>query len=248
MTLLSIENKALPAKVFRKSFHLRRRKICRTWGVFTGRTSRSSRSVRLWRCGRAHLAVMAAGAILGLLTIALSGPTLRREPRDLAQGADCVSWMMSRSILRRSAFTAAYPHGKPSQYVAYLFSDMGVNDWPYRETEAPEGSMEWEQARAIGMPLLPDGVRFVPRELDRDLGRQIVMRYDDSRNVVILEGYEDPSEGPAMEREFELRLPAIRPEEKRFADLVRQENEDLGASSASFDSWPAEPDPALWGE
>jgi hypothetical protein len=84
--------------------------------------------------------------------------------------------------------------------------------------------------KAIGAPLVPEGVAFVPLSPDPDSGRQLVVKFDDSCGVVIVEGYVDPAQAPALTREW--KLPKVEPEP--FIEAIYQSNLELGMSDQAF--------------
>ncbi len=103
----------------------------------------------------------------------------------LSQAVASVSYMTSERWIARSAFQATYPDRKPSDYVSYLFSDLGVAEWPIAIDE-----QERQQLRAAGIPPLPPGIPLVPNRPDPNHERQVVIRADDTEDVVIIEVYE----------------------------------------------------------
>ncbi len=138
-----------------------------------------------------------------------------------------IRYMMAPNQLRRSMFSAAYPDPKPSDYVSYLFSTMGAAEWP------PSGAYvspeELEQMRAIGMPVPPGDVAYVPNRPDAAHGKQIVIQADDARGVVLLEGYLDPTGMPALRQELTFRK--ARPDP--IAESIYQSNLEMGMSPQS---------------
>jgi molybdopterin-guanine dinucleotide biosynthesis protein len=91
-----------------------------------------------------------------------------------------------------------------------------------------------EQSSAIGMPLIPEGVAFTDRSPKSELGRQIVVRFDDSRDLVIIEGYVDPTQLPVLTVEREFRVPTLRPQERELLRQIAESNLQLGASAQAF--------------
>jgi hypothetical protein len=96
--------------------------------------------------------------------------------------------MTAPKNLSRSGFSAQ-PNKSPSNFVSYMFSDLGAAEWPYTEEMAQENPSIGEEAKAIGMPLIPKGVALVPRQPDRAQKKQLVIKADDARNMIIVEGY-----------------------------------------------------------
>ena len=148
-----------------------------------------------------------------------------RAPADLRQAAAALKAMSAPRHLSRSAFSAAFPDGTPSQYVSYLFSDMGAAEWPVAmdETEA-------EGMRAARIPVLPPTVRVVALRPDPGAGRQLVVSADDARGVVVVRGYETHDGEPLLEREWS--LPRVKPA-PGVAEMHRSAAE-MGASDQAF--------------
>ncbi len=164
-------------------------------------------------------------ALLWLLMLAGCGES---GPPDLRQAADALAGMMKPVNLSRSMFVAAFPDGKASQYVSYLFSTMGSAEWPPSEEWADE--VERQQMQAIGQAMWPAGVAAVPRVPEPTLGRQLVIDFDDERNVVIAYAYVDPADDPVFAREW--KLPSVEP--AIGVKEIYQSNLDLGMSPQSF--------------
>jgi len=66
--------------------------------------------------------------------------------------------------------------------------------------------MELEQAKSIRMPVIPKDVTLTPREPDPKKGKQIVIKSDDQRGLIIVEGYLNPESSPALRREWKLTI------------------------------------------
>jgi len=143
---------------------------------------------------------------------------------ELKQAAKAFRHMAKPSELSRSMFSAAYPNGKPSQYVSFLFSGPGTAEWPIPLDEYEEDAM-----RSARIPVIPQGLPIVKNKPDEDRGMQLVIRYDDGRNVVIAEGYEDPKKPAVLRREWE--LPKVKP--APGVAILYQSNRGAGASFQS---------------
>ena len=128
-------------------------------------------------------------------------------PADLDQAAQVIHHMMQPNFLTHSSFAAACPDPKPSQFVSYIFSEMSTTEWPASEAYADD--LEREQMKASGTPMQPLGVAFVPRAVNPQRGRQLVVKFDDFRGMVIVEGYEDPTREPVLVRTWV--LPHVEP-------------------------------------
>ena len=80
----------------------------------------------------------------------------------------------------------------------------------------------------------PDGVAFTDRSPKSELGRQIVVRFDDPRNLIIIEGYVDPAQPPVLTVEREFRVPTLHPHETELLRRIAEGNLQLGASAQAF--------------
>jgi hypothetical protein len=174
--------------------------------------------------------IRAALALATTLVGCLGDPA----PEDLRQGASVIGSMAAPRHLRQSMFLGLFPSGKPSQFVSFLFSTLGTAEWPESERSAARDPILGEEAAAIGIPLLPDGVAFTDRSPKSELGRQIVVRFDDPRNLLIIEGYVDPTQPPVLTVEREFRVPTLRPHETLLLRRIAESNLELGASAQAF--------------
>lgn len=153
------------------------------------------------------------------------------SPPELEQAADFVGWMLAPTNLARSTFPVVLPQGTPKQFVSWLFSTLGTADWPPSESTAKQHPDEAEMARAIGAPLFPDDVRIFHSKTDSSAGKQVVVKWDDGRNVVIVEGYIDPSQTPVLVKEWE--LPRVH-STSEVARLAAQSHLEMGGTYQAF--------------
>jgi len=151
-----------------------------------------------------------------------------RVPAELDQAAHIVYHFLAPKNLEQSAFYAAHPDGKASDFVSYFFSDMGVAEWPPWEDGASE--MEKIQAKALGGALIPEDVSLISLQPDPSLDKQLVLKFDDNTNEIIVEGYLDPSEKPVLIRRYELHKVKPSP----LARVLYESNAGIGMSSRSF--------------
>jgi len=133
-----------------------------------------------------------AATVAMLLLVTYSCNRQRLEP-DLQQAVDAVYFMTSERFLSRSGFRYLFPEAKPSQYVSYIFSDLGVAEWPIALDE-----MEEQQLRSAGIPTLPSDVVLVAQRPDPGHKQQVVLRADDSAGLVIIEAYPSPTTAPQL--------------------------------------------------
>lgn len=137
-----------------------------------------------------------AGLLISFLGCSEPGPP------DVEQAIRVVRYMSAANQIKRSSFLAAYPQGKPSQFVTWMFSPFGYVEWPYFQSFAESDPVAMEEARSIRMPLVPDSVAIVPNFPDPKKGKQVVVKADDERGMIIVEAYMDSQEPPLMAREW----------------------------------------------
>lgn len=151
------------------------------------------------RIGRWWNVVMCAGLLWGCAN---------NTPPELEQAVNAVRYLSAPKQLSRSAFAAAFADGKgtPSQYVSFLFSTMGTAEWP-RALDANEA----QAMRSAGIPMIPENVLLAPLKPDREAKRkwQLVVRFDNTRGVIIVDGYTNPTQKPLFTQEWP--LPKVTP-------------------------------------
>jgi len=124
-------------------------------------------------------------------------------PPELKRGVQLIRWMSAPAQLSKSMYSAIQD-GKASTWVNYFFSDMGAAEWPESEEAAERDPAIAEQAKSAGLPLAPKGVAFSANAPDPTKGRQIVLKADDARSVIIVEAYDAPAAKPLMVDEIPL--------------------------------------------
>jgi hypothetical protein len=126
-------------------------------------------------------------------------------PRELADAVAVVGYLASPRFVNVSAYSATAETGAPSEFVSYLFSDLGAAELP-----EPARPGEPQGAGRGGPPAWPEGVALRPHRPDPRLGKQVVIVPDDARGLVVAEGYLDGNGAPLLRREFELAKPRKR--------------------------------------
>lgn len=154
-----------------------------------------------------------------------------KTDEELAQAASVITWVIAPANLERSQFAAAFPDCKPSEFVNYFFSTMGASELPPSEAEAEIDLSVRDQAESIRMPISPANVAFVSRTPDPKKGKQLVLKFDDERGVVIAEGYINPNEAPELVREWKIEKVTPLP----FVKEIFQSNVEMGMRYTSFE-------------
>ena len=135
---------------------------------------------------------------LALLLLAACGGEAKKAPAELERGVAVVRYFASAKYLNMSMYSATVEDHKPSELISYLFSSMGAAEWPPDEGA---GEMSTEQARATRTPLVPGNVRLRPLAPDNAPGLQLVLRPDDARRLIIVDGYTAPNKPPVSTTE-----------------------------------------------
>ncbi|MFC1550984.1 hypothetical protein ACFL6P_00325 [Candidatus Latescibacterota bacterium] len=164
-------------------------------------------------------------AVFTVLMRAVNKPP--SESTSLENAAKAVGWMIRPANLSRSGFTVAFPDAKPSEYVNYMFSEMGVAEWPPYEDS---GEFTLQELKSMRIPYIPAGINIAQLTPDPEFGAQIVIKHDDARSMVIVEGYADPAQPPVMTEEFVLKKVPPGPGVIQIYEM----NYDNGMSDRSF--------------
>lgn len=168
--------------------------------------------------------------ILSILSLFYAISCGGKAPGEIEQGANVIGSMLKPANLSRSMFAAGFPDGKPSQFVSYFFSDMGVAEWPPTEGSTEFTKEEMTAMKRAGQAIMPAGVAFVPLKPAADKGKQIVVKFDNAGGVVITEGYIDPSQKPVLVKEW--KLPGVSPAPGVM--MMYQSNMQSGMSNQAF--------------
>lgn len=150
---------------------------------------------------------MRFGVFSAVVALALVAACSRSSepPRDIAQAVAVVGYLASEKFVNLPSYSATGEDTTPSEFVSYLFSDPGA-----AELLEPARPGEPGGAGRGGPPSWPQGVALRPMRPDRREGRQVVVIPDDSRNVVVVEGYLSAMTPPVVRREFVLAKPGPR--------------------------------------
>jgi hypothetical protein len=120
-----------------------------------------------------------------------------KEYPELNRAISVVRYMSADRQLKRSAFRLAHPKATPEKFVEWMFSPMGTAVWPPFEGGGEFSQEEQKMIQKTGMPFFPSGVSVVAKNPDLSRGRQVVVRGEDERQILVVEGYLDP-EAPAV--------------------------------------------------
>lgn len=124
-------------------------------------------------------------------------------PAELRRGVQLIRWMTMPEQLSRSMYSTVQD-GKASTFVNYVFSDMGAAEWPESEEAAEHDPAIKKRAATALLPLSPKGVTYSANAPNPAKGRQVVLKADDARQMIIIEAYDNPSAEPLMRDEIPL--------------------------------------------
>ena len=135
------------------------------------------------------------------LAAACSGSS--EPPPDLVVAVAVVGYLASPRYIEMSMYSATADTGTSSEFVSYLFSDMGASERP----EPARPDVSGGGGKRGGPPTWPEGIGFFPHKPDARGGKQVVVLPDDARRIIVAEGYVDPAAKPVLRREFEMAKP-----------------------------------------
>ncbi|PIQ95619.1 MAG: hypothetical protein COV67_13915 [Nitrospinae bacterium CG11_big_fil_rev_8_21_14_0_20_56_8] len=125
---------------------------------------------------------------------------------DLDQGIAFIRYMTGKGFIQESTFMMNSAK-TPSKFVEWLLSDFGKAEWPGIKPTDINPNVPLKQKIDVMAPKRPETVAFVADTPDDSLGKQIVLRGDDAKNVLILSAYADPKQSPVMV--VEIPFPAL---------------------------------------
>ena len=169
-----------------------------------------------------------------LLILALILPACsKKDPDvlDLERAASTVEQMVAPLFAPRTSFFVVLPNGSPKQFVSWYFSSMGVAEWAPVDDPSELNKDERDAMRQIGMALRPKDVYYRHSMPDPKVRKQLVLKWDNAEETVILEGYVDPEQPPLISRSFKLPRRVVPNEATR---LFVQSNLETGMTYQSF--------------
>ncbi len=124
------------------------------------------------------------------------------ENPQLRNGFRVVRYLSSERQLKRSSFMAI-KEKNPSQFVDWMFSTLGTAEWPpYEDSLLEFDRDELNAMRRMGIPFIPKNVALVSKFPDFERGKQVVVKADDKKKIIILEGFINPKDFPVIIQEI----------------------------------------------
>ena len=118
---------------------------------------------------RMYTRLITAAILMVMAALAYQyGTRPKPQKTSLERATAVIRWMTAPINMRRSVFFVGYPDGKPSDYVSYFFSDMGMGEWPpFEENMGPH---EIEQMGMARIPYFPSGIHVIKNSPEPDAG------------------------------------------------------------------------------
>ncbi|MDB9314176.1 hypothetical protein PN462_13775 [Spirulina sp. CS-785/01] len=138
---------------------------------------------------------------LGLILVAwglLNSCQGQTTDEQLQQAAAAMADMTKPSTLSRSCFYFVYPNGQATEFVQYLFSDLGSAEWP-----VAIDPMEAEQMKSIGKDVLPPEVRVSPQQRRYPQEKELVLSAN-AEGEIVAEGYLQEEATPTLTQTWSL--------------------------------------------
>ncbi len=123
------------------------------------------------------------------------------ENPQLKKGVRVVRYLSSERQLKRSSFMVLKDKS-PSRFVDWMFSPMGTAEWPPLEDSLEFGPEELKMMKKIGIPTIPKNVALVASTPDLERGKQIVVKANDQKQMIIVEGFVNPKSPPVFRDEI----------------------------------------------
>lgn len=167
---------------------------------------------------RAGWARRGAIATIWLLMVSCGGAPADAE---LSQAAQAMAQLARSRHLERSCFYVVYPQGTPTDFVGYLFSDLGSADWPVAFEP-----LEAEQMQSAGITPLPGTVKISAQQREQPEQKELVLLADDAAGDIQLLGYLPNETEPNVEE----RIPLTPANPEDFTVQMCQSSLEMGVS------------------
>ncbi|PIQ99197.1 MAG: hypothetical protein COV66_15115 [Nitrospinae bacterium CG11_big_fil_rev_8_21_14_0_20_45_15] len=124
----------------------------------------------------------------------------------LQKAEQVVRHVSSQRHLKHSSFYALDGEKTPSRFVQWMFSTLAHAEWYLVDAPGEFNAEELKMIKKSGIPLIPPEVAIVPYKPDLERGKQVVVKADNTRNILVVESYIDPQMLPVRTREWEFSI------------------------------------------
>jgi hypothetical protein len=120
---------------------------------------------------------------------------------DLRQAEKVVRHVSSEQQLYESSFPMIEGEKTPSQFVNWMFSPFGTAGWHVSDDSSEFSSDEMKIIKQ-NSPVVPKNVDIFANQPKFTRGKQVVVKADDSRHMLIAEAYLKPNKKPVFISEW----------------------------------------------
>ena len=123
------------------------------------------------------------------------------EYSELRQAEKVLRHVSSEQQIQESSFPMVQIEKTPSNFVNWMFSPLGTAGWHVSENYSEFSSDEMKIIKQ-NAPVVPKNVDIFANHPKFTRGKQVVVKADDSRNVLIAEAYLKPNRKPVFVSEW----------------------------------------------
>ncbi|KMP12358.1 hypothetical protein UZ36_01230 [Candidatus Nitromaritima sp. SCGC AAA799-C22] len=123
------------------------------------------------------------------------------ENPELKKAIRVVRHVSAKRNLMRSSFMALRGDKSPDQFVKWMFSPLGTAEW-YMSENSIEFSPEEMKMIERTTPLVPADVSILSNRPKADRAKQVVVKPDNQRRMIIVEAYLNPKDPPVLVKEW----------------------------------------------
>jgi len=151
--------------------------------------------------GGAKMAIIAFACGIMLISPMLWWDYEEPEYPDLKKAVQVVRYISSPDQIEQYSFLDIEGEKSPSQFVRWMFSTLGTAEWFVQEDSTEFSPDELSEAQRTAA-VMPKNVSLFPNRAKPGRKKQVVVKSDDQRGMIIVEAYLNPRKSPAFVREW----------------------------------------------